>query len=71
MATSDTTDSNPIDISTFPIRESGGSIVVTIDRDKLQESGLEVGDQVIFDVPDDDDRNLELVNASDALEFVR
>lgn len=63
MATAENKD--PEVPNTYPIRKSGGSIVVTLDKETLANSDLDIGDEITFEVPDDDDRNLQLVDVRD------
>lgn len=47
------------------IRESGNSAVVTLDRDALADSDLDVGDQIVPQATDDG--TIELVSLHDAV----
>ncbi len=47
----------------------GNSQGVYIEQDKLDESGLEIGDQVLVDDTTGDARGLELVKLNDVLDY--
>lgn len=52
------------------ITNIGNSQGLYIDQGKLDESGLNIGDQVIVEPTDDDDvRGLELVKLNDVLDY--
>lgn len=53
--------------STYRIRESGNALVVTLDRNVLAQSDLEVGDEIVWTISDEDNRALEIGYAADVL----